>query len=567
MSEKRAAWSNKAEFVLSCMGYSVGLASIWRFPYFVYEYGGVSFLLPYCIMLLVVGLPCIYLELSIGLITQRGSYYAYKALCPLSKGIGMAHTIIIFLYCSYFSTICIYAAYYFSQSWHLELPWSSCEGRSWASSNCSTGNFSSASAVPATQEYFERFVLAKSAGMEYFGGLRWPLAACTVVIWSLIYLFIFKGTKWVGKIVYFTVIAPYVLILTLLVHSLTLPGATEGIEWYLGLNGKGDWSRIFDFDVWIAVINQVIFSLGLGCGGLIALSSYNKNNRHLLRDSCIILFSNGFTAITSGFLIFAILGHMAYLLESEVDKLATNGPELIFVTIPQVLSLMKPPYIWSIIFFFTLVLLGIDSIFASVEAGVTVLMDFIEARGNKCRRELLSALACGILLVTTLPFMFQGGVYLYTLVDWFVGQAITVTMAAEVIVACWVFNATRLCDEVEQLTGSRPSVMLKYLLMTTTPIICMFPLVMSIVRYQPVTYGDNYTYPLWCNIFGWMVAAFCIIFIPVCALHEYRQTAGDSFAQRVKRGLTATLGREKSGFSFGTPLDKRSATSSLHSSQ
>ena len=68
---------------------------------------------------------------------------------------------------------------------------------------------------------------------------------------------------------------------------------------------------------------------------------------------------------------------------------------------------MVLPYIWSILFFFTLVLLGIDSIFASVESGLTVLIELIELRGLTCRRELLAAIVCSILCLCTLPFMFQ----------------------------------------------------------------------------------------------------------------------------------------------------------------
>ena len=86
LDESRDAWSNKVEFLLACLGYCVGLTNIWRFPYMVYEYGGISFLIPYCIMLLLVGLPCLYLELAVGLITQKGPVEALYAICPLFKG-------------------------------------------------------------------------------------------------------------------------------------------------------------------------------------------------------------------------------------------------------------------------------------------------------------------------------------------------------------------------------------------------------------------------------------------------------------------------------------------------
>ena len=82
----RASWNNKTEFLLSCIGYCVGLGNLWRFPYLVYESGGGVFLIPYFIMLLLVGIPLLYMELSIGLITQRGPIHSLKTLSPIFKG-------------------------------------------------------------------------------------------------------------------------------------------------------------------------------------------------------------------------------------------------------------------------------------------------------------------------------------------------------------------------------------------------------------------------------------------------------------------------------------------------
>ena len=82
----RDNWGSKAEFLLACIGYCVGLGNLWRFPYLVYESGGGVFLIPYFIMLFLVGIPLLYMELSIGLITQRGPVHSIKALCPFFKG-------------------------------------------------------------------------------------------------------------------------------------------------------------------------------------------------------------------------------------------------------------------------------------------------------------------------------------------------------------------------------------------------------------------------------------------------------------------------------------------------
>ena len=82
----RDHWGSKTEFLLACIGNCVGLGNLWRFPYLVYESGGGVFLIPYFIMLFLVGIPLLYMELSIGLITQRGPVHSIKALCPFFKG-------------------------------------------------------------------------------------------------------------------------------------------------------------------------------------------------------------------------------------------------------------------------------------------------------------------------------------------------------------------------------------------------------------------------------------------------------------------------------------------------
>mgnify|MGYP000478720835 CR=1 FL=1 len=82
----RDMWKNQYEFLFACIGYCVGLGNIWRFPYLVYESGGVAFLIPYFTMLILVGLPLLYMELSIGVVTQRGPVMSFKAMCPLLKG-------------------------------------------------------------------------------------------------------------------------------------------------------------------------------------------------------------------------------------------------------------------------------------------------------------------------------------------------------------------------------------------------------------------------------------------------------------------------------------------------
>lgn len=87
LKPKRQQWSSKMQFVLACVGYSIGLGNVWRFPYLCYKSGGGVFLVPYFIILFVCGVPMLFMELAVGQYTGRGPIGAIGQLCPLFKGL------------------------------------------------------------------------------------------------------------------------------------------------------------------------------------------------------------------------------------------------------------------------------------------------------------------------------------------------------------------------------------------------------------------------------------------------------------------------------------------------
>ena len=122
-SVSRAEWANKVEFILSIIGYAVGLGNIWRFPYLAYRHGGGTFLVPYLSMLLCIGLPLFFMELALGQYAGQGPTKIFGKIAPISKGLGFAMLLVAFLVSIYYNMIIAWSIFYLGNSFFSELPW------------------------------------------------------------------------------------------------------------------------------------------------------------------------------------------------------------------------------------------------------------------------------------------------------------------------------------------------------------------------------------------------------------------------------------------------------------
>ncbi|NXB71062.1 S6A11 protein, partial [Donacobius atricapilla] len=233
----RGHWNNKVEFVLSVAGEIIGLGNVWRFPYLCYKNGGGAFLIPYVVFFICCGIPVFFLETALGQFTSEGGITCWRKVCPLFEGIGYATQVIEAHLNVYYIIILAWAIFYLFNCFTTELPWASC-GHEW---NTVLTQYFTCSAVLA--QYFKFFpsffsherrrVLAISDGIEHIGNLRWELALCLLAAWTICYFCIWKGTKSTGKVVYVTATFPYIMLMILLIRGVTLPGASEGIKFYL----------------------------------------------------------------------------------------------------------------------------------------------------------------------------------------------------------------------------------------------------------------------------------------------------------------------------------------------
>lgn len=210
----RDQWESQFDFLLSVVGFCVGLGNVWRFPYLCYKNGGGAFLVPYIICALLGGVPMFFLEVGIGQFMSEGGISVWK-MCPLFRGIGYASIVVCNWLNIYYIIIISWALYYFCYSFQAVLPWGTC-GNWWNTEACvafdEVANHSVIAELKANNitprdsvvEFWDRNVLRITDGVDDMGTFVWPLFGALLFSWLLTYFSIWKGVKVTGKIMYFT---------------------------------------------------------------------------------------------------------------------------------------------------------------------------------------------------------------------------------------------------------------------------------------------------------------------------------------------------------------------------
>uniref|UniRef100_A0A2R8Z993 Transporter n=1 Tax=Pan paniscus TaxID=9597 RepID=A0A2R8Z993_PANPA len=515
----RGNWTGKLDFLLSCIGYCVGLGNVWRFPYRAYTNGGGAFLVPYFLMLAICGIPLFFLELSLGQFSSLGPLAVWK-ISPLFKGAGAAMLLIVGLVAIYYNMIIAYVLFYLFASLTSDLPWEHC-GNWWNTELClehrvsKDGNgalpLNLTCTVSPSEEYWSRYVLhiQGSQGIGSPGEIRWNLCLCLLLAWVIVFLCILKGVKSSGKVVYFTATFPYLILLMLLVRGVTLPGAWKGIQFYL----TPQFHHLLSSKVWIEAALQIFYSLGVGFGGLLTFASYNTFHQNIYRDTFIVTLGNAITSILAGFAIFSVLGYMSQELGMPVDQVAKAGPGLAFVVYPQAMTMLPLSPFWSFLFFFMLLTLGLDSQFAFLETIVTAVTDEFPYY-LRPKKAVFSGLICVAMYLMGLILTTDGGMYwLVLLDDYSASFGLMVVVITTCLAVTRVYGIQRFCRDIHMMLGFKPGLYFRACWLFLSPATLLALLVYSIVKYQPSEYG-SYRFPPWAELLGILMGLLSCLMIP-----------------------------------------------------
>ncbi|XP_021417749.2 inactive sodium-dependent neutral amino acid transporter B(0)AT3 [Oncorhynchus mykiss] len=534
--EERPKWNNKAEYLLTCIGFAVGLGNVWRFPYLCQIYGGGAFLIPYLIALVFQGLPLLYLELAIGQRLRMGSIGVWNSISPYLGGVGVASMVVSFCVSLFYNTIVAWVLWYLFNSFQEPLPWSQCP-----LNHNNTGYVEECVESTPVNYFWYRQTLNITPNMETSGSLQWWMVVSLATAWSIVYICFIRGIETIGKAVYVTATFPYLVLTIFLVRALTLPGSSEGLIYLF----TPDWEILKNPQVWLDAATQIFFSLSVAFGGLISFSSYNSQKNNCERDAVLVGVINSATSIYASIPIFAILGFKAHTnyvtclngnilaltnefdisdmnitvenyeqwfdslngthpsrvsnlnlktcdLQTFLDQSA-SGTGLAFIVFTEAVISMPGSQVWAVLFFIMLFSLGLSSMFGNLEGVLTPLHD-LKLVPKWMPNELFTALICLVSFLVALIFTMGSGNYWLEIFNSYVGSVPLLIIAFfEIIAVAYIYGIGRFSDDLEFMTGHRPNIFWKVCWLVISPLM----LIVVLVAYVAVQAQTHPTYPAW----------------------------------------------------------------------
>ncbi|KAM9838293.1 sodium-dependent neutral amino acid transporter B(0)AT1-like [Aulostomus maculatus] len=576
----RPKWDNKAQYLLTCVGFCVGLGNVWRFPYLCQSHGGGAFMIPFLILLVLEGIPLLHLEFAIGQRLRKGSVGVWRSINPYLTGVGIASFFVSFLVGMYYNTIMAWIMWYLFHSFQDPLPWSQCP------LNANKTGLVKECALSTTVDYFwYRDTLNTSTAIDEFGGLQWGMVLALVAAWTLLYVCCIRGIETSGKAVYITSTLPYFVLTIFLIRGLTLKGSWEGIKFLF----TPDVNELMNPATWLDAGAQVFYSFSLAFGGLISFSSYNSIHNNCELDAVLISIINGCTSVYSATVIYSIIGFRATqkydacmgdnilklinafslpengITESNYNEVLAHynmtsphivegldiqpcviqtflsqgveGTGLAFIVFTEAIIKMPVSPLWAVLFFIMLFCLGLSTMFGNIE-GVVAPLQELKVLPKTWPKEILCGSICLISFALGLIFAMRAGNYWLALFDQFAGSIpLLVIGFCEMFSVIYIYGIDRFNKDIEFMIGHKPNVFWQVTWRFVSPLIMVFILIFYLITQvtQSLTYLSwdpeaagfptlqARPFPSWIYFIIFILAGVPSLSIPAFALYKFIQ--------------------------------------------
>lgn len=486
-SEEKKQIVDHASYLLGLLGYAIGIGNVWRFPYLVGQYGGGAFVFAYIVCLFLVAMPLYLVELGLGQYTRMGAIASFTMIRPRWRSLGWAQVSMVAVLLAYYNVLLAYSCIYIIGSCVSPLPWKS----------------------KGSEFYWNNDVLNNFSEKGPMGDVQWKIAVSLLFVYMLVFFSVGFGKKVLTDITWVTVVGPVCLMIILFCRTVGLPGAEDGIEFYLG---KFDWAELYNMQLWATACGQIIFSLSPGLGTAMALSSVTSPQEDVYRVCMLVGTCNSLFSLFGGFAVFSILGNLARETGRSVSDIASeSGTGLAFITIADgITNFGSASNAMSILFFVMLLTLGLDSTFAMLESVVTAVDELCRAHKIKTNHTQIVGILCILLFLLGLPFCTRGGNSLLDVIDHFVGAYFLLfSCFLESLLFSFDFGWKRYVHVLERAIGRElyPAKFWKVCICYIVPVATIGLLLSAFVQdvfFEPFGSGD-YTREL--IAFGWVVFA------------------------------------------------------------
>lgn len=336
--KEREKFSSRLGFILISAGCAIGLGNVWRFPYITGLYGGAAFVLIYLFFLVIFGLPIMAMEFSVGRASRKSVAASFKELEPpntkwhIFSYFAMAGNYLLMMF---YTAIAGWMLAYFVKM--------------------VKGEFVGATTAQIETIFAE--MTSQPAEMVF-----WMLLA-VLIGFGICSLGLQNGVEKITKVMMSSL---FVIMLILVIRAVTLPGAEEGLSFYL----KPDFGKMADagiFETVFAAMGQAFFTLSIGIGSMAIFGSYIDKERSLMGESVSILVLDTAVAIMSGLIIFPAC--------FSFGVNPGSGPNLVFITLPNIFNAMSGGRIWGALFFVFMSFAALSTVIAVFENILSFAMD------------------------------------------------------------------------------------------------------------------------------------------------------------------------------------------------